>query len=170
MDGYTNARNEIVQWIYYTDVHPVSYAKMSVSNRYTSTCYKAIYSISSFYRPIVYTNNYIIHVLITQAHRCRQINTTIVYIFIFFLFKIFLPLCEGWSYKQQLLASTNRKRWSICLISVHQEPAGYTGQYYPVYKGQGHTRLLHQCPDMLIIGKLHISFKQGVRFSLCSNR
>lgn len=143
---------------------------MCVSNRYTSTCYKAIYSISSFYRPIVYTNNYIIHVLITQAHQCRQINTTIVYIFIFFLFKIFLPLCEGWSYKQQLLASTNRKRWSICLISVHQEPAGYTGQYYPVYKGQGHTRLLHQCPDMLIIGKLHISFKQGVRFSLCSNR
>lgn len=115
-------------------------------------------------------HNYIIHVLITQAHRCRQMNTTIVYIFIFFLFKIFLPLCEGWSYKQQLLASTNRKRWSICLISVHQEPAGYTGQYYPVYKGQGHTRLLHQCPDMLIIGKLHISFKQGVRFSLCSNR
>lgn len=42
---------------------------MCVSNRYTSTCYKAIYSISSFYRPIVYTNNYIIQVLITQAHR-----------------------------------------------------------------------------------------------------
>lgn len=66
---------------------------MCVSNNYTSTCYKAIYSISSFYRPIVYTNNYIIQVLITQAHRCRQINTTIVYIFIFFLFKIFFPLC-----------------------------------------------------------------------------